>query len=121
MERFTYKHDDEWCINGVNGKVNSDNQANYWGEAIDRLAEYENFIEEERLVILPCKIGTRTYKIVPDLSVEWPDPPKYKIIWDTFHIRDIYDFGEKTFLSYKEAEENLIKYNNMRRNNGKIY
>ena len=33
MERFTYKHDDEWCINGVNDKISSDNRANYWGRS----------------------------------------------------------------------------------------
>jgi hypothetical protein len=42
MERLTYKHDDKWCISGINGKLISDKHANYWGEAIDRLASYEN-------------------------------------------------------------------------------
>ncbi len=42
MERLTYKYDDKWCISGINGKLISDKHANYWGEAIDRLAAYEN-------------------------------------------------------------------------------
>lgn len=42
MERLTYKHDDKWCVSGINGKLISDKHANYWGEAIDRLAAYEN-------------------------------------------------------------------------------
>lgn len=61
MERFTYKHNDEWCVNGVNGKISSDNQANYWGEAINRLAEYEDLEEDGRLIRLPCKIGDKVY------------------------------------------------------------
>lgn len=42
MGRLTYMHDGKWCINGVNGKLTGDNQANYWGGAIDQLAAYEN-------------------------------------------------------------------------------
>ena len=42
MGRLTYMHDGKWCINGVNGKLTGDNQANYWGEAVERLAEFEN-------------------------------------------------------------------------------
>lgn len=42
MDRLTYRHDDKWCISGINGKLISDKHANYWGEAIDRLATYEN-------------------------------------------------------------------------------
>ena len=57
MDRLTYKHDDKWCINGVSGKLVSDKHANYWGEAINRLAEYENAEEQGRLVTLPCKVG----------------------------------------------------------------
>lgn len=85
MDRLTYKHDDKWCISGINGKLISDKHANYWGEAIDRLAAYEEtgfypealeqcakmlgninilqFYEwlkannEGRLVVLPCKIS----------------------------------------------------------------
>lgn len=47
MERFTYKHDGQWCINGARngehrGALTSDVRANYWGEAVDQLAAYEN-------------------------------------------------------------------------------
>lgn len=42
MKRLTYKHDEKWCISGLNGKLVSDKMANYWGKAIDRLAEYED-------------------------------------------------------------------------------
>ncbi|MBE6954479.1 MAG: hypothetical protein E7449_01030 [Ruminococcaceae bacterium] len=40
MERLTYQHDERWCIDGK--KTASDTQANCWGDAIDRLAAYEN-------------------------------------------------------------------------------
>lgn len=91
MDRLTYKYDDKWCISGINGKLISDKHANYWGEAIDRLATYENtelypeafkqcakmlgdinilqFYEwlkansENRLVVLPCKVGQKLYTV----------------------------------------------------------
>lgn len=31
-------------------------------------------------VILPCKVGTKIYRIVPDHSIIYPDPPEYKVI-----------------------------------------
>lgn len=64
MDRLTYKYDDKWCINGINGKLISDKHANYWGEAIDRLAAYEDLEEQSRLVALPCKEGDTIYRIV---------------------------------------------------------
>lgn len=91
MERLTYKHNDKWCISGINGKLISDKHANYWGEAIDRLAAYEEtgfypealeqcakmlgninilqFYEwlkannEGRLVVLPCKINDTLFML----------------------------------------------------------
>lgn len=55
MDKLTYKYDDKWCISGINGKLISDKHANYWGEAIDRLAYYEDLEEQGRLIILPTK------------------------------------------------------------------
>lgn len=68
-----------------------------------RLREYEDLREQGQLVILPCKIGTRVYRIVPDSSVNWPDPPEYKVIWDTFKLQDVNAFGKTVFLSEEEA------------------
>jgi hypothetical protein len=71
-----------------------------------QLSEYEDLKEQCRLVILPCKIGTRVYRIVPDSSVTWPDPPEYKVIWDTFRLQDVNAFGKTVFLSEEEALKN---------------
>lgn len=64
---------------------------------------------KEFSVILPCKIGTKIYRIVPDHSIIYPDPPEYKVIWDTFKLSDINAFGKTIFLSEEEA--NTIKTN----------
>ena len=120
MDRLTYKHDDNWCVSGLNGKLVSDKYANYWGEAIDRLAAYENAEEQGRLVILPCTIGQKLYtvncygigeykihegtlceiKMVSGSSFDFyehrPDGWCYKI--------DIEQIGKTIFLSFEEAE-----------------
>ena len=62
MDRFTYRHNDNWCVSGLNGKLISDKHANYWGEAINRLAYYEELEEQGRLIVLPCKIGDTVYQ-----------------------------------------------------------
>lgn len=117
MERFTYKHDDEWCINGVNGKVSSDNQANYWGEAIDRLAEYEDPEEDGRLVRLPCKIRDTIWIPFMDgdiakLRVQGiAIGPTGKVILslNDYPLNKVWgdEMGKTIYLSKEEAEKHL--------------
>lgn len=118
MERFTYKHDGEWCINGVNGKVSSDNQANYWGEAINRFAEYEDLEEDGRLIRLPCKIGDKVWinyhDFIYESSISGFFIEKNQIIVEFGCCRPITatyatNFGKTIFLSYEEAERSLVK------------
>ena len=66
-------------------------------------------LKESNLIILPCKIGTKIYRIVPDRSITYPDPPEYKIIWDTFKLSDMNSFGTTVFLSEEEANIEKIK------------
>lgn len=55
MKRHTFMSDGYYAISG---EENFDDQnEDYCGAAIDRLAEYENAEEQGRLVILPCKVG----------------------------------------------------------------
>lgn len=76
----------------------------YEGVAIDKLGQYEDLEEQDRLLVLPCKIGTKVYRIVPDRSVVWPDQTEYKVIWDSFKLNDIYEFGKTVFLDEEEAK-----------------
>ena len=74
MERLTYMHDGTWCINGVNGKLTGDSQANYWGEAVEQLARYEEtgYTPEDfdRLCREMCKMrlafGIKTFEELRD-------------------------------------------------------
>ena len=78
MKRLTYKHNDNYCINGSSGRLTSDKHANYWGEAIDRLAAYEDIEEQGKLVVLPCKIGDTVYRVMADKRIK--HPYEYKVI-----------------------------------------
>lgn len=78
------------------------------GEWIAELLKAE---AEKRLVVLPCKVGCRIYRIVPDRSVDWPDPPKYKTIWDNFKLSDVNNFGKTVFLTEEEAKAALKEVN----------
>ena len=64
MERLTKRREngnayvtDDYCF---------DTWANsFEGQAIDRLAYYEDLEEQGRLVVLPCKVGDTVYKLCP--------------------------------------------------------
>ena len=64
MGRIT-KRDKEGVAfwNGTNGLSYSDNKGNIYGEAISKLADYEDAEEQGLLLRLPCKIGDRVYWI----------------------------------------------------------
>lgn len=60
MKRHTFMSDGYYAISG---EENFDDQnENYCGAAVDKLAEYENMEEQGRLLILPCKIGDTIYQ-----------------------------------------------------------
>lgn len=108
MERLTRKSlstDMVWFVDHDNNMDLEPCEMSYRHNklAIQKLARYEDLEEQGKLVILPCKIGTRIYRVVPDLSVTWPDPPEYKVVWDTFKLQDVNAFGKTVFLSEEEA------------------
>lgn len=72
MERLTYKHDNHYCVSGINGKLVSDKHANYWGEAINLLAEYEDIgatpDELKTAVYLYLELSQKMRRIVKDMK-----------------------------------------------------
>lgn len=104
-------------------------------EAIQKLAEYEDLEEQGLLLRLPCKVGTRIYKIVYYLDRESCgccidnygydckckyyddenntclnkiiDNERYEIISKQFNFDMISNFGEAVFLTREEAEAKL--------------
>ena len=60
MKRHTFISDGYYAISG---EENFDDQnENYCGAAIDKLAYYEDLEEQGKLAILPCKIGDTVYQ-----------------------------------------------------------
>ena len=71
MKRHTFMSDGYYAISG---EENFDDQdENYCGAAIDKLAYYEDLEEQGRLLVLPCKLGTKVY-VIEDVG-EWYDVP----------------------------------------------
>ena len=60
MKRHTFMSDGYYAISGK--ECFDDQDENYCGPAITKLAEYENLEESGRLVILPCRIGAAIYQ-----------------------------------------------------------
>ena len=61
MKRYTFKSGDDYYV--ISGEECFDDQdENYSGPAIDKLAKYEDLEETGKLVILPCKIGDIVYQ-----------------------------------------------------------
>lgn len=80
MNRFTEKRNGKNVIplrNAVCGvdmprwklARKSDLEAFLSGEAVDRLAEYEDAVEQGRLVVLPCRVGDTVYYLTGNPSM----------------------------------------------------
>lgn len=114
MERLTYFKDGYWRVNfsGVQ----------YQADFVDRLATYEDIAElcggfdrlrelaeadkDGRVLILPCKLGTKVYRIRYTIA-DYPDEPDLEIAdtWFTPEYRE--DIGKTVFLTREEAEKAL--------------
>lgn len=118
MKRHTFMSDGYYAISG---EENFDDQnENYCGAAIDKLAEYENLEEQGRLVILPCKVGDSYF------TYSWGCHGEHDDCWEqddcdecphlkreirecefknVVHILNAEkDFGKSIFLTREEAE-----------------
>lgn len=122
MKRHTFMSDGYYAISG---EENFDDQdENYCGAAIDKLAEYENLEEQGRLIVLPCKVGDNFFTCSWICSASDYDYQRecekynecnecpynsYEIKEWTFknaiHILNAEEaFGKSIFLSREEAE-----------------
>lgn len=89
----------------------------YEGIAIDKLGRYEDLEEQERLVILPCKIGDTIFYINKYTNVIESDVVKFftftkdgiKPILKLHNKKfwDFYEWGKTVFLTREEAEATL--------------
>ena len=113
--------------NGIYGMIGKCGRY-FVGEAIDKLAEYENAEEEGRLVVLPCKPWDKVYVLfIVDVIDKKPiykifQAKVTKITIDRFRVlfsfetldenkysseRTMEAFGETVFLTREEAKKAL--------------
>lgn len=122
MERLTKRNGDNVAYwNGANRKSFSDNQGNIYGEAITKLAEYEDAEEQGLLLRLPVPIGTEVHVIskcfAPNcekcIAIGWNEHcfPEFhgKIYTHPMTYGDIPKLGKKVFLIKAEAEKALAE------------
>lgn len=89
----------------------------YISDALEKLADYEDLDEQDRLLKLPCKIGTEVYnitwwddvqeKIVVKGKTYYRIIHKYKVSKSTFDYTDIEKIGKTVFRTKAEAEAKL--------------
>ena len=83
----------------------------------EKLGKYEDLEEQDRLIKLPCKIGTKVYdiswwddieeKVVVKGKAYYRIVRKHKVTKIPFTYSDIDDFGKTVFLTKSEAEQKL--------------
>lgn len=71
---------------------------------LQKLAEYETAEEEGRLVVLPCKVGTRVYEIYQFCGYGAWEIEEHKI-----KLEDLDKIGKTVFPTREEAEKALKK------------
>ena len=116
MERLTKTYSD-----GTHGASDNlpcgENSYNYKNLLIEKLGKYEDLEEQDRLIKLPCKIGTEIYditcwddieeKVVVKGKAYYRIVRKHKVTKLPFTYSDIDDFGKTIFLTKSEAEQKL--------------
>lgn len=77
---------------------------------LDRLSEICGAEKDDRLVILPCKIGTPVYRILHHCECAAMDDEAYDYVCqfpESFTLCMLEDFGKTVFLTREEAEAKL--------------
>lgn len=125
MERLTFEvHDGGFFVKESDVKTFSvEDEVMHTGNAIRKLAEYEDLEEQGLLLKLPCPFGTKVFYVqkcqapscktclgftkVSNCYCEY----KGRIFEQRFSYRHLRAFGKTVFLTQAEAEEALRKMN----------
>ncbi len=74
--------------------------------SISRMVELMKADVEGRVVVLPCNVGTKVYRIWYKIA-DYPDEPEMEIVETKFGEGCREDFGKTVFLTREEAEKAL--------------
>lgn len=72
--------------------------------SISRMVELMKADKEGRVLILPCKLGTKVYRIRYQIA-DYPDDPEPEITTTLFTPKYREDIGKTVFLTHEEAEK----------------
>ena len=109
MERYTFMSDGYYAIDGE--ECFDDQDENYCGPAIDKLAYYEDLEGQGRLLILPE--DGMLYHLEESETMKWiGNKPIQDIVfkcgWGLVSLEyHLCDLGKKFFLSRKEGEDSI--------------
>lgn len=109
MERLTKKDEIGAFIYGdevYSNWVVPDVSEKFRGDAVKRLAAYEDAEQEGRLVVLPCKVGDTVYRVWKTRGRE-PVVTAHYMTDIGMVVRWMHYFGETVFLTREEAERML--------------
>ena len=116
MERLTKTY-----LDGTHGASDNlpcgENSYDYKNLLIEKLGKYEDLEEQDRLIKLPCKIGTKVYditwwddieeKVIVKGKAYYRTVRKHKVTKVPFTYSDIDDFGKTIFLTKSESKQKL--------------
>lgn len=110
----------EWLF-GTKGYIDKDEMYKIMMHLAEKLQTYEDLEDDERLIKLPCKLGTKVYSVlfindygeVGDKTIR-----DYYIKEVNFDIYKLNDIGKTVFLTKEEAE-NYINHQELNVNNSK--
>lgn len=78
------------------------------GNAVEKLAEYEDLEEQNRLIKLPCALGDMVYVLRLDNTAYMMNNEKvWEIVEDKFEIFHFDSIGKTVFLTREAAEAAL--------------
>ena len=78
------------------------------GYSTSRMVELMCADQEGRVIVLPCKVGTKVYRVWQKI-VDYMDAPEAEIVEIEFGEVCRKDFGKTVFLTREEAEKALAE------------
>ena len=101
-ERLTDKNDLYWALQET--KLSAE-VGIYLTDCLNRLAEFEDKIEQGTLIELPCKVGDTVWEVSPFSN--FPTAITAPNIYTILRWKEDGAFGSELFLTYAEAENKL--------------
>lgn len=122
MDRLTWHDKDGGVFTQEVSEVDYDGNKIYAGEAINKLAQYEDLEEQGLLDIRPCKVGNELFNIVKHgVGLDIYENQIHSGVIEEIRVQifcnggiyscSLSDIGKTVFLTKEEAEQKLKELN----------